>query len=47
MIAAVGISAEQKAAMEKLGVYVVQIKDDVFSLVSKKNFKPKDFGLKP
>ncbi len=46
MIAAVGISAEQKVAMEKLGIYVVQIKDDVFRLVSKKNFKPKDFGLK-
>ena len=46
MIAAVGISNEQKAAMEKLGLYVVRIKDDVFRVVSSKNFEPKDFGLK-
>lgn len=46
MIAAVGISTEQKAAMEKMGLYVVRIKDDVFRVVSSKNFEPKDFGLK-
>lgn len=47
MIAAVGITAEQKALMERLGIYVVRIKEDVFTLVSSKKFKPKDFGLKP
>jgi len=46
MIAAVGITAEQKAVMERLGLYVVRIKDDVFTLVSSRKFKPKDFGLK-
>lgn len=46
MIAAVGISSEQKATMEKLGLYVVRIKEDVFRVISDKNFKPKDFGLK-
>lgn len=47
MVAAVGITAEQKAAMERLGIYVVRINDDVFTLASSKKFKPKDFGLKP
>ncbi len=47
MIAAVGITAEQKAALEKLGIYVVRIKDDVFKVISSKKFKPHDFGLKP
>ncbi len=47
MIAAVGITAEQKAAIERQGIYVVDITDDVFTLASNKKFKPKDFGLKP
>ncbi len=47
MIAAVGVTAEQKAAIERQGLYVVDIKDDVFTLASSKKFTPKDFGLKP
>ncbi len=47
MLAAVSISSEQKTLLEKLGIYVVRIKDDVFRIVSKKDFKPKDFGLNP
>ncbi len=46
MIAAVGISAEQKSKMERLGIYVVQITGDVFKIISSKNFQPRDFGLK-
>ncbi len=47
MIAAVGVTAEQKAAIERQGLYVVDVKDDVFTLASSKKFTPKDFGLKP
>lgn len=46
IIAAVGITAEQKKAIEKLGLYVVEISDDVFKMASSKKFKPKDFGLR-
>lgn len=46
MIAAVAFTQEQKAVMEKLGIYVVRISDDVFRLVSDKKFKAKDFGSK-
>ena len=45
MLAAVSISAEQRAKLEKHGIYVVRIKDDVFRIVSHKDFEPKDFGL--
>jgi hypothetical protein len=44
-MAAVDISTEQKARLESHGIYVVRINDDVFRVVSSKNFKPKDFGL--
>jgi len=47
IIAAVGITAEQKAAMERLGIYVVSIKDDVFTMASSKKFTPRNFGLTP
>ncbi len=47
MMAAVNISAEQRAKLERSGIYVVEISDDVFRVVSNKKFKPKDFGLKP
>ena len=46
MMAAVSISPEQKAKLEKLGIYVVRIHDEVFRVVSGKKFEPKDFGLK-
>lgn len=46
MMAAVSISTEQRARLEKNGIYVVRIKDDVFRIISDKKFKPKDFGLK-
>ncbi len=45
MMAAVDISSEQKTKLEKSGIYVVQIKEDVFRVVSAKDFLPKDFGL--
>ena len=47
MMAAVNISAEQRAKLEKGGIYVVEISADVFRVVSGRKFKPKDFGLKP
>ena len=47
MMAAVSFSVEQKARLERLGIYVVRINDDVFRIVSSKKFEPKDFGLKP
>jgi len=46
MMAAVNISSEQKAQLEKHGIYVVKINDDVFRVISEKKFEPKDFGLK-
>lgn len=46
MMAAVSISDEQKSRLEKYGIYVVRIKDDVFKVISDKAFEPKDFGLK-
>lgn len=46
MMAAASFSAEQKARLERLGIYVVRINDDVFRVVSSKKFEPKDFGLK-
>jgi len=46
MLAAVSISPEQKAQLERHGIYVVRINDDVFRVVSSKKFEPKDFGLK-
>lgn len=46
MMAAVDISAEQKAKLERHGIYVVRISDDVFRVISSKKFEPKDFGLK-
>ena len=45
MMAAVDISAEQKAKLERHGIYVVRINDDVFRVISDKKFQPKDFGL--
>ncbi len=47
MLAAVSISPEQQTVLEKHGVYVVRIKNDVFKIISSKKFAPKDFGLKP
>lgn len=44
VIAAVGISDEQKRRAEKFGLYVVKISDDVFKLVSGKSFQPQDFS---
>lgn len=44
IIAAVGINDEQKRRAEKLGIYVVKISDEIFKLISKKDFKPKDFS---
>lgn len=44
VIAAVGISEEQKRRAENLGIYVVKISGETFKLVSKKDFKPKDFS---
>ena len=46
MMAAVNITPEQKSNLERNGIYVVQINDDVFRIVSDKKFKPKDFGLR-
>lgn len=46
VMAAVTISVEQRAKLEKNGIYVVLISDDVFRVVSGKKFEPKDFGLK-
>jgi hypothetical protein len=46
MMAAVDISPEQKARLERHGIYVVRINDDVFRVISSKKFEPKNFGLK-
>jgi len=46
MMAAVTLSVEQRAKLEKNGIYVVLISDEVFRIVSDKKFRPHDFGMK-
>lgn len=45
MMAAAKLSPEQQAKLEKAGIYVVEICDEIFRVVKTRSFKPKDFGL--
>lgn len=44
LIAAVGLSDEQKRRAEKLGLYPVKITNDVYKLAHSKSFEPRDFS---